>query len=141
MPFDPSTSALLDTLDSFSGGKLTRRNDLGTLLHLAELHHQRELLQNLSFLAKFVSKTYGIMERIGSDGQGYDALATEFTSNLEKARSQAQRLIGFGSSDLRKKFDTTYFAMTPEALNNFLALLYDLSWYKNWQIDHPGEKT
>ena len=141
MPFDPSISALLDTLESFSGGKLTRRNDLGTLIHLAELHHKREVLQSLCFLAKFVSKSYGIMNRIGRDGQGYGALAAEFTSNLEKARSQAQQLIEFGSPGLRKEFGETYFAMTPEALSNFLALLYDLSWYKNWQIDHPGEFT
>ncbi len=26
---------------------------------------------------------------------------------------------------------------TPEALQNFFSLCYDLSWYKNWLIDHP----
>ena len=141
MQFDPSTSALLDALDAFSGKKLTKRNDLGTLIHLAELHQQRELLHNLSFLAKFVSKTYGMMNRIGKDQQGYDTLSAEFASNLEKARSQTQQLIEFGPPELRLEFASTYFAMTPEALRNLLELLYDLSWYKNWQIDHPGEKT
>lgn len=137
MPLDPSTSALLDTLDSFSGGKLTRRNDLGTVIQLAEFHRQGTLLESLSFLAKFVSKTHGIMNRIGKDGQGYETLEAQFSENLTRAREQMQQLVNAGPPEIQKYFTEVYFAMTQDALQNLLELFYDLSWYKNWQIDHP----
>jgi len=134
-----STESLLASLDAFSGNKLTRRTDLGLLLETAFQHRQESLLHELSFLAKFVSKAYGIMTRIGKDGEGYESVAIEFSRNLEKATALTRTLIEKAPSHLQEEFATTYFAMTSASLQNLLDLFYDLGWYKNWLIDHPHE--
>jgi hypothetical protein len=138
MQLSPETAALISQLRTFSDSKLTRENDLGLLLDLALRNAQESLLENLSFYAKFVSRTYGIMKRIGKVGNGYDRLLEEFTENLTKATDLARSLVTNGSPEVRHHFASTFFATTPEALDNLLALFYDLSWYKNWLIDHQS---
>lgn len=138
---DPSTSTLLAALETFSQHKLTRRNDLGTLIELAFRHDKRTLLDDLSFLAKFVSRSHGIMKRIGRDGEGYDKLSHQFGENLERATTLLRTLVKEAPEDVKSQFASTYFTMTQDAMQNLLALFYDLSWYKNWRIDHPEESV
>jgi hypothetical protein len=136
MQLSPEASILISQLRAFSDNKLTRENDLGQLLDLALRNGEKELLENLSFYAKFVAHAYRIMRRIGRDGDGYDKLLDEFNESLAKASDLAQNLVSSGPLEVRQHFASTYFALTPEALDNLLALFYDLSWYKNWLIDH-----
>ena len=134
-----STESLLASLDAFSGNKLTRRADLGILLENALHHGQEPMLHDLSFLAKFLSRAYGIMKRIGKDGEGYESVAKEFGQNLEKATALTRSLIEKAPPHIQKESSTTYLAMTAASLQNLLDLFYDLSWYKNWLIDHPRQ--
>jgi hypothetical protein len=131
-----ATDSLLATLVTFSHNRLTRRSELGTLLELAALHNQRAVLDDLSFVAKFVSRVYGIMRRIGKGAEGYDILSKEFSPNLEKGVALIQTLLRKAPIDVQQQFATQYLSMTHESLQNLLALFYDLSWYKNWLIDH-----
>jgi len=135
MQVRPETSALVAQLRSLSGSKLTRESDLGLLLDLAAQHRQEGLLGDLSFSAKFISRTYGIMRRIGPQGEGYDRLLTEFNEHVAKASDLARVLVSNGPLEVQQRFASTYFAVTPDALDNLLALFYDLSWYKNWLLD------
>jgi hypothetical protein len=132
-----ATTDLLASLDAFSGGKLTRRDDLGALLELVALHEQRDVLDELSFLAKFISKTHGIMIRIGIQGEGYDKLSREFTAAITKTTSLLDSILVNAHAGDRQYFASSYMALTPASLQELLALCYDLSWYKNWMIDHP----
>jgi len=134
----PSTAAFLSLLDAFSGNKLSRRQDLGTLIELASHAQGKSMLDELSFYAKFISKCHGIMVRIGSKGEGYDKLTVEFTTNIEKAKGALGAILRGASSDVNTHFTSTYLTMTPESFQNLLALFYDLSWYKNWDIDTSG---
>jgi hypothetical protein len=140
MQLSPATTSLLTSINSFSGGKLTRGDDLGVLIETATSHAKRDTLDELSFLAKFVSRIYGIMQRIGKDGEGYQRVAEQFTLNLEKATALVRLLIGSSPTEIQRHFNATYFVTTTTALQNLLNLFYDLSWYKNWRLDHPDEE-
>ena len=140
MATDTSTTDLLATLDTFSGSKLTHRDDLGLLIETARKHSLNKSLEELSFLAKFVSRAYGIMKRIGMHGEGYDTVAKEFSVNLENAKGLLRKLLSGTPIDVRRRFDETYLAMTATSVQNLLDLLYDLSWYKNWLIDHRPDR-
>lgn len=135
MQLSKTTVDLLATLDTFSGRKLTRREDLGALIELATLSNRQTELNNLSFFAKFISKTIGIMKRIGKNGEGYDKLEHEFTEAIEKSRALLTTLLAPAPSATRQHFSNQYLVLTPDALQNLLSLCYDLSWYKNWMID------
>lgn len=134
------TVDLLASLDVFSRHKLTRHNDLGVLIELSVLHHQRDVLDELAFLAKFTSRTYGIMQRIGIHGEGYDRLSREFTGTIEKSKSLIKTLLTDAPIADRQQFSSTYLTMSPESLQELLALCNDLGWYKNWMIDQRRQR-
>lgn len=136
MPLSASTSGLLSALDDFSRHRLTRQEDLGILLELAFRRQLAGALGELAFSAKFVSRTHGIMKRIGKDGAGYVALEKQFGEQLEAATGLVRMLTADAPEGTRDRFAREYFSLTPDALGNLLALFYDLSWYKNWLIDH-----
>jgi hypothetical protein len=135
MELSPATESLLSELDSYSGGKITCRPDLGLLLDSGRVPPGRQMLQELAFYSKFIHQTYGIMTRIGRDGQGYDRLAKEFTDAVGKTRTLLTSLIAGSPDHVRASFAATYLDMTHEGLNDLLALCHDLSWYKNWLLD------
>jgi hypothetical protein len=137
MKLSPATAKLVTAINTFSRNKLTRREDLGTLIELAELHNKKKELGELSFLAKFVSNSYRIMKRIGKDGEGYEKLSREFALALEKSKTLVGALIEEAPQDTKKRFASTYLDMTQGAMQNLVSLCYDLSWYKNWNIEHP----
>jgi hypothetical protein len=129
------TVDLLASLDAFSGRTLGRRDDLGTIIELDAVHGHHTL-DELSFLAKFVCKTYGIMQRIGPQGKGYDKLSHEFGGAITNITQLISALLGNASTEDRQHVASTYLALTPKSLHHLLTLCYDLSWYKNWLIDH-----
>lgn len=134
------TNNLLEKIQSFSGGGLSRPADLGLLIEVARLKNRSQELQDLSFTAKFVTKAFGIMQRIGPDGEGYERLLKEFTDNLNKASGLIRTLIDGAGKDAERKFADEYLAASQESLVNLLTLLRDLGWYKNWSLDHrPGK--
>ena len=139
MLLSPSTSTLVDTLDVFSQHKLTRKDDLGVLIELAMLSGAKAELHELSFTAKFISRTYGIMRRIGAQDKAYEGLSRQFAGQLERAEVLERSLLRQAPGPVQERFASAYFARTPEAFERHLALLYDLSWYKNWLIDHRTE--
>ena len=82
MLLSPSTSTLVDALDVFSQHKLTRKDDLGVLIELAMLSGAKAELHELSFTAKFISRTFGIMRRIGAQDKSYEGLSRQFAEQL-----------------------------------------------------------
>ena len=138
MDLSDPTNELLSRLDAFSNHKLTRRNDLGTMIELATTFNRRETLEELCFHAKFVSKAYGILQRLHTDDKGYGTLTQEFTSSVKRIRTLIDTLLSGSSAETRLAFSSTYLRLTPDSLQHLLALSYDLSWYKNWLIDKAG---
>ena len=135
MELSPSTIALLSHLEDLSGKALQRRDDLGVLLEVSELHDRWNILEPLSFQAKFLARTFAIMRRIGIDGTGYDRLNHEFQAALDRVRAMVQDMLRGVTVVEGAQFADTYLAMSPDSLQNLLTLCEDLSWYKNWLID------
>lgn len=131
-------SHLLEQIESAAGGKLTRRDDLAILLALGEREDGRQNLEDLSFHAKAAHRVYGIMERIGRKGEGYDGLEKEFALRLDRTTTLLSDLLRGAPADVAGRLKADYLGMTHESLQNLLALMYDLSWYKNWMIDRRG---
>ena len=133
------SDSLLALLERHAGRPFARRDDMKIILGAAVARNRTEDLDRLSFLAKFLVRTHGIMKRIGRDGQGYDRLAAEFGENMEAARTLLLDFLRHAPEPARRMMETRYLAMTPAALGEILVLLQDLSWFKNWRIDHPND--
>jgi hypothetical protein len=141
MELSPATSSLLSELVTFSSGKITRPSDLGILLESGKNQPERGILDELGFYAKFLHRTYGIMARIGREGEGYDRLSGEFSGAVTKARNLLSTLVAGCPAPVREHFGATYLAMTQGGLDNLLSLCHDLGWYKNWLIDTQRQRN
>ena len=140
MVISQETSALISSVQEFSRNKLRHADDLAILVELSRLRRQDQVLDDICFLSKFLVNTTTVMQRIGPDGEGYDKLSREFSENLEKANTFVRLLVKEAPEEVKRHFVTTYFALTPVALESLMQLLYDVSWVKNWNIDHPPVK-
>jgi len=80
------------------------------------------------------------MQRIGHSGEGYDKLAREFGSAIAEITALVQRLTDHAPEEDKRRFASSYLQLSVHALDELLSLLSDLSWYKNWKIDHPDQK-
>ena len=135
MQLSTDTTRLLAELDHLSGGRLKRREDLGILLELGAHAHHRSALDDLGFIAKFLARAYGMMQRIGPGCEGYDRLSAEFSSHLEKVSMLLRSILRDTPDDVRSQFSARYLSPTPEGLGDLLELCHDLGWYKNRLID------
>lgn len=133
-----TTLALIDALTHFSGNKIARPHDFGILLEIGCREENHILLDELSFLAKFVRRAHAIMQRIGTDGEGYDKVSAEFTVNLERAKDRLRNLMQSGSDEEARRLEKEYLELSQGSFSNLMMLLYDLEWYKNWRIDQKN---
>ncbi len=136
MVVSQETSSLVSALQDFSRRKLYHADDLASLIELSRLHLQKQVLDDLCFLSKFLVKTNAVMKRIGKDAEGYDKLSYEFTENLEKASTFIRVLVKEAPDDVKRHFTSAYFGMTQDGLRSLMELLDDIAWLKNWEIDH-----
>ena len=135
MVLSQTTKTLLSKISVASGNTLQRSMDLGTLIELAVQKQFQAKLDDLAFSAKFLSKSFELMKRVGNDGDGYSKLEAEFTAQVEKARSGIHQLLDQADAMTKAHFAGTYLGMDTLALQNLMKLFHDLGWYKNYLID------
>jgi hypothetical protein len=136
MVISKETASLVSSLQNFARERIHHPDDLASLIELSRLFRHDQELDDLTFLAKFLVNASAVMTRIGKNGEGYEKLAHEFAENLEKALTLIRLLVKEAPDDAKRRFTTGYFNMTPEAMERLMQLLHDISWLKNWNIDH-----
>ena len=139
MNLSKPTRELLSLLDDSLERKLAGSEDLGILIELSARHSLQPVLNELSFLAKFIFKTHGLLSTIGIHGVGYDRLSREFGEAVKKAILLVNTLLTLAPKEIKQHFESRYMELTPESFEALIALCQDLSRYKNWMIDHPGQ--
>ena len=134
---DPTTHDTLAALDALSSHGLLRRDDLGLLLETAEKNGRGEVLNHLSFDAKFVSQSIRLLERVGAGAQEVERLRGELSASLERVGGLIRSLFG---GAVPARFEDEYLALRADAAQNLITLCHDLRWYKNLLIDHRREQ-
>ena len=135
MTLSQTTKSLLSKISAVSGNTLQRSMDLGVLIEAAIQQQAQTTLDELAFSAKFLTKSFDLMKRIGKEGEGYGKLEAEFTAQVEKSRLAIRQLLEPVDAITKAHFASTYLGMDTMALQNLMPLLHDLSWYKNYRID------
>jgi hypothetical protein len=138
MEISRETRDFVRQIDELSNHRLTNQDDVAALVELAQTKDQRMQLEQIAFLAKFLSNTHAILKRSNSDTEGYDKLSGEFQVNLEKAVGELNGLIEQAPAAVKESFSSKFLMLTGESFENLLSLLYDLSWIKNWYIDRKS---
>ncbi len=141
MDLTPPIADLLRALETLSGGKLTRHEDVAFLLDLARRTEQDHVLAELGFHAKFVTHASRAVRRVGSEKEETAAFSNELHKELETIKTLVTKVLAGGSDEDRARFESTYFQMTPHALQNLLGLCSDFRWYKNWLLDNRPHRA
>ncbi len=129
------TLRFLDELQRSSSRTLKFPREVGLLLEASAGTDNHDRFEEIVFLAKFLTKTYEIMQRIGPDGEGYDKLSREFQQSGEKVSAAVQDILTTVPENLRVHFTQSFLTMDPQSFAQYLDLLSDLTVIKNWMLD------
>ncbi len=125
----------LRQLERSSRRKLNYPDEVGQILEAARLGRRTAMFEETVFLAKFISKSFDVMNRIGSDGEGYQKLSAEFESNFQKLTSQLKEILLSVPAEVRRNQSDLFLALTQESLGRLMLLMKDLATVKNWVVD------
>ncbi len=129
----------VEQIDNFSQHKLTNRDAIELLIELTwATPYGQQRIDEIAFLSKFLSNTYGILKRSTSETEGYEKLTGEFQKNLEKVIEELKGLVDAAPPETKEKFSSMFLTMSAESFENLMNLLHDLSWLKNWYIDQKS---
>lgn len=136
------TLNFLQELERSYDRTLNFRNEAGLLIEVAVQTGKMGAFSDAVFLAKFITKSMGVMKRIGADGEGYDKLSAEFQSNMQKVSGLLGEILEVAPEDARRSMAPFFFSMTHDSLERLMLLLADLTIVKNAFLDGkqlPGE--
>jgi hypothetical protein len=122
-------------LEEFAGRRLQYRTEIGELMELAWTSGRQQVFADIAFFAKFITKAMSVMGRIGMDAEGYDKLANEFRDTSEKVLTLLRTLVKDTDEEVKQRFLQQFLVPQPETLRRLFALLAELAWVKNWQVD------
>lgn len=125
---------VIDSIEEFSGFSLNKKTDLKTLFELSLKDNEDTLFSELSFTAKYVQ---GLMRVIKSGTENskvksLDHIKKDFTQNMQKIIDQMKEILKGADDQIKRYFDTTYFDMSLQGLQNLRLILSDLEWTKKY---------
>ncbi len=135
MPVRPQTLDFIRELERSSNHEMFFPTDVGHLLDDARQDEKMKAFEDAIFLGKFITKSAGVMKRIGPDGDGYDKLSSEVQVGIQKASSLLKGISESCPDDVGQLQSTMFFAMSHEALERLMRLFADLALVKDWVLD------
>jgi len=129
------TEHFLADLRRFANRQFVYDREIGDLLDEARTKGMMQVFEDLIFVAKFLSKSFDLLGRIGPDGEGYGKISAEFQANLEKANTYVKTLAKESPEPLKQHMVDTFLRLDHESMAAFMALVRELAWVKNWTLD------
>jgi hypothetical protein len=127
--------SFVDELERYSKRTFAHKSELGQLMEFAWSSNREQLMEDAVFHAKFVTRAFDIMRRIGRDAEGFATLEAEFKANTEKALTLLRTLVKDSPEEMKQHFLQSFFLPTEENLPRVLSLFAELTWIKNWMVD------
>ncbi|MBM4168718.1 MAG: hypothetical protein FJ215_06125 [Ignavibacteria bacterium] len=131
----PETSRFLEKLGAYAKKDLHHPTVLGMMIDHARREDRWPLIEEISFYAKFVTKAHDLMLRIGREGEGYDKISAEFETSTTTIQDRLKDFVTGMPDDLRVNFEKTFLDLDQKSFTEFLGLLNDFTWLKNWMVD------
>lgn len=129
------TEQFLTDLEEFANRRFVHGREIGALLDEAREKGMMQVFEDLVFNAKFLSKTFDLLGRIGPDGEGFQKISQEFQTNLENANTQVKTLIKESPEPLKQRMVESFLRLDQQSMSAFMALVRELAWVKNWTLD------
>jgi hypothetical protein len=140
MKISEDTERVLKYLDEYTGEKLRKRNDLGTILELGASHGLAEQINFLIFRGKSVWNISKKMWKVSPDDEGAQLLQKEMVRAVEEIKDVFEDIIGYAEDEDIKRFNDIYMPATRGALKNVVDICHDFAQLKNLQSDSIQSK-
>lgn len=124
----------LTALEADGKGPLSDREALTLLLQRASEGMAQPFL-DACFHAKFLVRSQEVMRRIGRGAEGFDLMAAEFQSGVERTMTLLRTVVKEAPIGPRDRFVQSHLQADGESFAGFLTLCSDLSRIKNWEVD------
>ena len=135
MELQGTTKRFIEDLQRQYGRTLSFPEEVGFLVDQTSEEDLGQLFRDAIFHAKFATKTKEVMNRIGADGEGFDKLSVEFQTSIEKASTLLKTIVKESPEEIKQHFVRDFFNLDQASFAQFMKLLEDLSWVKNWEVD------
>jgi hypothetical protein len=126
--------SIIDSIEDFSNYTLNKKTDLKTLFELSLRDNKESLFTELSFTAKYVQGLMRVLKSgsENSEVKSLDHIKKDFTQNMQKITEQMKEILKGADDQIKRYFDTTYFDMSLQGLQNLRLILSDLEWTKKY---------
>lgn len=123
---------ICNALEDLSKGKLKYREDLLRIIELALHNDKMNMLEELSFNAKYLQGLVKIIQTRSDvvDQEYLTIVEKEYTEGITKVKSIIQNILENSGSFLQTIFQEKYFTLTPQSLSNLNNFCNDLSFLK-----------
>ncbi len=125
---------LMRDVEITSAGKLIHRDVLRAIIDAA-MPDQEDALFTLAFKAKFLVRTWSVMQRLGKDDPARVQLKQVFTEELEFVRAGIRALLASVDEEMRDTVERDMLALDGASFVRMLELLRDVAWVQNVKID------
>ena len=125
---------IIDEIEEFSEFRLNKKTDLKTLYDLSLRDNKESFFRELSFTAKYVQGLLRILKSGAdiSEVKSLEHIKKDFTHNMQKVTEQMKLILEGADDQIKRYFDSTYFDMSLQGLQNLGLILSDLEWTKKY---------
>ena len=127
--------SLIAEIELLRGKRFSHKDVIENIVKISCDNETIGIFNRLIFLAKFLHNTHRMMNRIGKEGEGYKKLLSEFIGNANEAIGILKKIADVTSEEFRNELQLFMNIQTKTDLENFLKLMEDLSWLKNFELD------
>jgi len=127
-------AGIINEIDDFSGHRLNKKTDLKTLYSLAVNELKEKTFEELSFTAKYVQGLMRVLKTGTSnpDVKSLEHIRKDFTHNMQKVVDQMKEILLSADEPIKRYFETTYFDLSHQGMQNLTLILSDLEWAKKY---------
>ncbi|MBL7999782.1 MAG: hypothetical protein JNL32_14245 [Candidatus Kapabacteria bacterium] len=133
MTIQNDTAAVVEYIDTQSGGNLRKKNDLATLLELAAQQGNADVIARLAFDGTSLWNVFGILRKQTPQSEGYKQLEAEFASSLASFREGIASLMENADEGVLLRFHDIYLALGGGVIRNLTDLAHDFAKFKELQ--------
>jgi rhamnogalacturonyl hydrolase YesR len=134
---------LFNEIYTFSDNKLKRMDDLKTLFHICFENEKPELLEDVSFTAKYIMGLQRVIKKgtINPEINNLEQVKQDYTDNIKKSVEQIKEIIGLADVKVKNHFKDTYLELSQQSFQSLSELLEDLEWAKMYFNRQKRQKS
>ena len=129
-----ATESFLADAERFTGRRFRHRLELGLLIDALNSDKLTKSFEELVFYAKFLTHAGAILARKGLAEEETGKMAKEYAATMQRALGLLEEIRGQLKEADRRTFEPII-GMTHEHMKQFMSLMNELGWIKNYLID------